>query len=112
MSKVEKETKFVSQLKRSNSKIRADRAIRIGNKVANSHARMCMDLEEKIASMEDELDAMMDLSTDNQVTSLNVISPKFDANEFVNKVNELKVKIRITKEKLEIAQETSKDWFE
>lgn len=105
------DTNFVSQLKRSNSKIRSDRAVRIGNKVSNAHARMCMDLEEKVAGMEDQLEAMMDLSTDNQTTSLNVVSPNFDASEFVSKVNDLKVKIKIVKEKLEIAQETTKEWF-
>ena len=103
---------FVAQLKRGNSKIRTDRAVRIGNKVANAHSRMVMDLEEKVANKEDELEAMMDLSTDNQTTSLNVVSPDFDASKFVERVNILKTDIRLLKINLEIAQETTKEWFE
>lgn len=111
MAEAKKESKFVAQLKRSNSKIRVDRARRIGTMVSNSHARLVMDLEEKIAKKEDELEAMMDLSTDNQTTSLNVISPNFDAAAFVEKVNNIKVDLRLLKIKLEIAQETTKEWF-
>ena len=107
-----KTSKFVSQLKRTNSKIRADRAQRIGKTVANAQSRLIMDLEETIGKKEDELEAMMDLSSDNQVTSLNVISPEFDASAFVKKINKLQTEIRLKKIELEIAQETTKEWFE
>lgn len=109
---VAKESKFVKQLKRSNKAIRADRAKRIGTKVSNAHSRMCMKLQEDISNMEDEIDAMTDLSTDNQSTSMNVISTNFNADEYVERLNTLKVKIKIAKEKLEIAQDTTSELFE
>ena len=108
----EKNSNFVAQLKRSNSKIRADRAQRIGAKVANAQSRMIMDIEEGISNKQDKLDAMMDLSTDNTSTSLNVVSPDFDANSFVTNINKLKTEIRLEQIKLEIAQDTTKEWFE
>jgi len=106
-----KNTNFVNQLKRGNAKIRTDRAQRIGKKVSNAHQRMCMDLEEKVANKEEELEAMMDLSTDNRNTSLNVVSPDFDAEAFVNKVNDLKVEIKLLKVKQEVSGETTEEWF-
>lgn len=107
-----KNTKFVNQLKRTNSKIQADRAQRIGKSVSNAQTRLVMDLEEKVNKKQDELDAMMDLSTDNVSTSLNVISPDFNAKEFVEKINSIQVELNLLNIKLSIAQKTQAEWFD
>lgn len=112
MAVAKKTSAFVEQLKRGNAKIRADRAERIGNKVSRAQTKLISDLEDERDSKQDELDAMMDLSSDNQKTSLNVISKDFDAYAFVNQINKLKTDIKMLEIKLTVAQETSKEWFE
>ena len=106
-----KESKFIATLKRTNSKIRNDRAVRIGTKVANAQDMLIMKLEEKIMSYQDQLDAMMDLSTDNQTTSMNIVSQDFNPGQYVEKINSLKTEIELIGVELKIAKETRKDLF-
>ena len=101
---------FVANLQRSNSKIRDDRAVRIGNKVDRAQVKLISGIQDGIDSMTDQLEAMQDLSTDNQNTSLNVISPKFDADAFCTEINKLKTEIKLQKLELEIAEETLEEW--
>lgn len=105
------DNKFVGQLKRSNSKIRIDRARRIGDSVSDAQEKLLMDIKGNIRKMEDKLDTMMDLSADNRTTTNNVISSDFCADSFVREINDLKTKIRLESIKLEIAQETKEEWF-
>lgn len=104
-------TKFATTLARDNKQIRADRAVRISEGVADAQARLVMDIRGQIRGKEDELSAMTDLSTDNTNTTLNVISPSFNANDFVGKINTLKTEIKMLNIKLEIAEETTQEWF-
>lgn len=106
-----KGTKFASQLRRDNSAIRADRAERIAEAVADAQAKLIMGLKDSVRKSQNELDAMMDLSADNQTTSMNVISADFDADAFVQRINQLKTNIAVKSEELEIALETQKEWF-
>jgi hypothetical protein len=53
----------------------------------------------------------MDLSTSNENTSINVISPSFDATQFVRRINDLKGRLAINEEKLAIAEDTLEEWF-
>lgn len=104
-------TKFEQQLTRSNSQISADRARRIKEAVSDEQNKLVMDLKALIRKDENELDAMMDLSTSNENTSINVISPSFDASQFVRRINELKSRLAINEEKLAIAEDTLEEWF-
>lgn len=104
-------TKFEQQLTRSNSQISADRARRIKEAVSDEQNKLVMDLKALIRKDENELDAMMDLSTSNENTSINVISPSFDASQFVRRINELKSRLAINEEKLAIAKDTLEEWF-
>lgn len=104
-------SKFAIQLARDNKQIRADRAVRISEGVADAQARLTMDIKGQIRGKEDELSAMTDLSTDNTNTSLNVISPSFNATEFVSRINTLKTEIKMLRIKLEIAEDTTAEWF-
>ena len=107
-----KNMKFVTLLKRDNKKIRADRALRIGKKVANAQSKMIMAIEDDISNAEDRIEAMMDLSADNKSTSMNIVSPNFSGEEFVQEFQTLNVKLKLNKEKLAIAQATLEEWFQ
>ena len=104
-------SKFEAQLTRSNAQISKDRAKRIKEAVHDEQLKLIMDLKAEIRNNENKLDAMMDLSTSNETTSINVISPNFDPAAFVRTINELKQKIAIASEKLAIAESTLNEWF-
>lgn len=106
-----KVSKFEAQLTRSNKQISKDRAKRIKDAVNDEQLKLIMDLKAQIRNDENKLDAMMDLSTSNETTSINVISPNFDASAFVRTINDLKQRIAIASEKLAIAEGTLNEWF-
>lgn len=103
--------KFAEILSRSNASIRTDRAKRISDAVSDAQDKLIMDINADIRKQENELDAMMDLSSSNLRTSLNVIDPAFSADDFIRKVQELKVGIELKKQELKIAKETKSDLF-
>lgn len=105
------QTKFEQTLIRSNSEIRADRGKRISERVGDAQKKLIMDIKDRIRRKQDELESMMDLSTDNTNTSMNVIAADFDASNFVERINTLKVEIRLDEIKLDIAEETNEEWF-
>lgn len=93
---------FLESLKRSNRKIRDDRALAISEDVHLLFKRMVEDIQMRITRMRRERENMLDLSpTDAQ--SL-VLASDFNAEEFVQKDVDLGVKIRNEEIKLEIAQ--------
>lgn len=104
-------SKFEAQLVRDNKAIRADRGRRIAEAVSDAQARLVMDIRGDIRKKEDELAAMTDLSTDNTNTTMNVISPDFDAYKFVAKINQLKTELDVLGVKLSIAESTQTEWF-
>ena len=106
-----KDSKFVNQLQRSNKQIKIDRARRIGEACSDAQVKLVMDIKEKIRKKENRLDEMTDLSASNQSTTNNIISSNFDASHFVKEINDLKVDIANLEVELEVAEETSKEWF-
>lgn len=104
-------SKFETQLVRDNKAIRADRGKRIAESVSDAQTRLIMDIRGEVRRIEDELASMTDLSTDNTNTTMNVISPNFDAYEFVKQINELNTKLNLLNIKLSIAEKTQKEWF-
>jgi hypothetical protein len=104
-------SKFAEQLSRDNSSIRDDRAKRISESVADAQDTLIRSIKDRIRKAEGELDSMLDLSSDNQTTSMNVISPSFNADTFVTRINDLKVQISLDNIKLQIALETKEEWF-
>lgn len=103
--------KFADLLKRSNSKIREDRADRIADSVSDAQEKLIMDIKSNIRNKQNKLDNMLDLSADNRSTTMNVISDSFDPDDFVREINKLKTEIQLEEVKLKIAQETKKAWF-
>lgn len=104
-------SKFAEILSRSNSSIREDRARRIADAVSDAQDKIIMDLNAEIRKKQNELDSMMDLSTSNVSTSMNVISPDFDAENYVRKINSLHVEIQLKSMELQIAKEVKADLF-
>ena len=106
-----KDSKFVSQLSRSNKAIKIDRARRIGEACSDAQIKLVMDIKSKIRTKNNRLDEMTDLSADNQSTTTNVISKNFSADDFVKEINDLKVDLANLEVELEVAEETSNEWF-
>jgi hypothetical protein len=106
-----KDSKFVAQLSRENKQIKIDRARRIGEACSDAQMKLVMDVKSKIRSKQNRLDEMTDLSADNQSTTTNLISKNFDADAFVLEINNLKVDIANLEVELEVAEETSNEWF-
>ena len=106
-----KDSKFVAQLSRENKQIKIDRARRIGEACSDAQMKLVMDIKSRIRSKQNRLDEMTDLSADNQSTTTNLISKNFDADAFVLEINNLKVDIASLEVELEVAEETSSEWF-
>lgn len=104
-------SKLADILARSNSSIREDRARRIAEAVSDAQDKIIMDLNAEIRKRENELDSLMDLSTSNLATSLNVISPDFDAEQYIRRINQLHIDIELKRQELEIAKEVKADLF-
>ena len=102
---MEKMSKFEEILKRENSSIKDERAKRISKSVANAQKALVMELEQQVMDLEDKLEAMTDLSTDNQSTTLNRIED-FNASNFVKAYHKIKMEIALAKIQLDKAQES------
>lgn len=109
--KTAKITTFEQKLRRSNSKIRAERAGRISNSLVRAQRSFVDQLENKVDALTNKLEAMMDLSADNQTTSMNVVSPNFSADDFVADLNATEKELEMQQLRLKIAKRTTKKWF-
>ena len=105
------QTMFAGILSRNNDKIRDDRAGRISEACSDAAIAVVQAKKKVVRGLCNEIDAMMDLSADNQNTSLNVISPDFDADEYVGKLTQLNIDLEIAKQELDVAQVTTKKYF-
>ena len=106
-----KDSKFVAQLSRENKQIKIDRARRIGEACSDAQLKLVMDIKSCIRYKQNRLDELTDLSADNQSTTTNLISKNFDADAFVREINDIKIAIANLEVELEVAEETSKEWF-
>ena len=104
-------SRFSSRLSRDNSKVKEERAIRIGSSLEAAQKMLIYGLEEEVRTLEDKLDEMTDVSTDNVSTTLNVISKSFDSKEFVSTMQLRKVQLALKRQELRIAQETYNEEF-
>lgn len=102
---------FQAQLTRSNGDISAARAKRIGIAVEDEMTTSIAKRRSKLLKSENQIEAMTDLSTDNQNTSLNVISPQFDPTDFANKLIELEIEKTQLELELEVAITVKERWF-
>jgi len=108
---VEKRSPFAVKLSRENKKVKADRANRIGASLEAAQKMKVYSLEGDVRQLEDKLDEMTDVSTDNVSTTLNVINKGFNAEHFVNVMHDTKVELALKKQELAIAEATYQEWF-
>lgn len=93
---------FGASLKRNNRQIRDDRAQAIVEDAELEYKRAIEDLQKKIRTMKREQEYMLDLSPAN-AQSLTLASD-FDAKDYVQKDQDLALKIRNTEIVLELAE--------
>lgn len=102
---------FIDQLTRSNKEIKQERAERIGKLTANQLRTELMNTQQEIMEIEDELERQLDVSTDNQSTTINRIQD-WDAGEFISKRARLKLNLRrLKEEKMPVLTEMASDLF-
>ena len=92
---------FVGSLKRNNKQIRDDRAAAIARATQVKYSRSIEDIELKIEDYQRDLENMLDLSP-SDATSLK-LATDFDAAAFIEKDQQIRIKIRNEKIKLEEA---------
>lgn len=108
MSSSETKNTFKTILKRSNKNVMSDRAKRICAVAKMEYDSLIAEKKKKIFKLEDQIEAMTDLSTSNVTTTANAIkAPTFDASKFVQDRSSLKYKLAIAKEELELLEEDS-----
>jgi hypothetical protein len=97
---------FKEILKRSNKSIQTERAKRICAVAKMEYDTLIANKRKEVFKIEDELEAMADISTSNVTTTANRISgTSFDAAEFVNTRATLKYNLAVLKEELEMLEE-------
>ena len=93
---------FVASLKRSNSKIKDDRATAIAETTELKYRRAVEDIDIKIKDMKRDRENMLDLSP--TTTDSLIMASDFNAEQFIQKDIDLGVKIRNAEITLEIAK--------
>jgi hypothetical protein len=100
---------FVESLKRSNSKIKADRAVAIAENFELFFKRKVEDLEIQLKSLKRERDQMYDLSP--TTTDSLILAAEFDAAKYTNKDIEVGRQIRDLEITIEIASARYNELF-
>jgi len=108
---VKQKSAFAAKLARENGKVKEDRAVRISDGIAAEQQMLIYKLESEVRKLEDKLDEMTDVSTDNVSTTLNVISKSFNPSEFVQTMHNTKVNLILKNQELTIAREVMAEWF-
>jgi hypothetical protein len=97
---------FASILKRESGKIKADRALRISAAAHMDHTDLINAKIKEKFSIQNELEAMSDLSTSNHTTTVNRIEGvTFDSAGFVNRRASLRLKLVIVEQELKVLQD-------
>ena len=111
MADEEKITGIQLQLERSNKKIRSSRAKRISDGLVRAQQNYVNTKANEVANLENKLEAMMDLSADNQTTSMNIIGPDFNQEDFIEELNKAAKDLKMARLKLSVAEELQKEYF-
>lgn len=100
---------FYQSLRRTNTKIREDRALSIAEGAEMIFKRQVEDLEHEIKQLKRDRNSMLDMSPTN-ADSL-VLASDFDPRAFVSKDMEIGLKIRNLEIRLEIARSRYEQLF-
>jgi hypothetical protein len=93
-------------LAQSDDKTQVNRATRITKSAKMDYQAILDERTKEIFGMEDELEAMSDLSASNSMLSRNAVEPtKFDSAKYVSRRCELLIQIDVAKAELECIKE-------
>lgn len=104
------DSKFVKLLTRDNSKVQKARAVRLGTITEAEMDQLISNLETQRLTIEDQLDQQLDVTTQNDMTSMNAIKD-WDAKAFIKSRVEMRVKLKNLDINIEAALETQKELF-
>lgn len=104
------QSNFVKMLTRDNSKVQKARAIRLGTITETEMSQLISNLETQRLTIEDQMDQQLDVTTQNDMTSMNAIKD-WDAKSFIQRRVEMRVKLKNLEVNLEAAYETRKELF-
>ena len=103
--------KFISNLTRSNTDIRFNRATRIAAEAKADQEDLTRELAKEVRDLENKLEDLYDLNH-STTTSLNVVKGSFDGSTWVRSIQETKIALANKTLELAIAEETTADFFE
>ena len=102
---------FTQNLTKSNDSIKKTRAERIGKAAERSQRALVDSLEKQVDDLENQLEDLEDLSPDSELSLQPVKDGEFDADAWVNNIQETKVSLANLKLELEVAQKTYAKYF-
>lgn len=101
---------FAKNLAKSNKEIKEQRAEIVGNDAAMAQEDLVRNLKKKQNSLKSKLLSLQDLNCDSK-DSLNPVRSDFDADKWVQEVQDTKVELLNVKIELKVAEETNEEWF-
>ena len=102
--------KFASNLARNNKAIKETRANRIASQAKMAQDALVMKLQKEKMELEAKLEDLEDLNPDTAL-SLNPIKGEFDADKWVNEIQDVKVALLNKKVEVTAAENTLKEYF-
>ena len=101
---------FEKMLNSSASQIRGQRATLVAKTAKKAQEKLVSDLDDKLDDLENQILQVSDLAPTSEL-SLMVVQKDFKAIDWVTKLHKLKVEKANVEIELEIAKETSEEWF-
>lgn len=102
-------SKFYNNLIKSNNEIKETRAKRVSEQAEMAQQELVNRIKKELNQLENQLEDIYDLAPDN-TQSLNV-GKNFDAEQWVQKVQDLKIQFMNKEVELKAANETLSEWF-
>ena len=102
-------SKFYNNLIKSNNEIKETRAKRVSEQAEMAQQELVNRIKKELNQLENQLEDIYDLAPDN-TQSLNV-GKNFDAEQWVQKVQDLKIQFMNKEVELKAANETLNEWF-
>lgn len=107
MSKV---SKFEKQMRMSSDKIRGQRAKFVAEDAKEAQTELVNNIKKRKRNLERELMQLEDTHRDSKL-SLNVVNDRFDAHNWVEDIQCVKIQLANVEIELKIAEGTTNEWF-
>lgn len=106
-----KKNYFITNLTKSNESIKASRAERIATLVKMEQEALVNNLTKDVMNLENKLDNLEDLSPDSELSLSPVGDKDFDANKWVNAIQDTEIELANKRLELDIAKKTYDKYF-